>query len=601
MLLLATRTPLATHLQPSTTHADGGKRSALRLRPPSMSAFSNSDVHSHGAHQQSQSAHLALMSGAASSSTNESRSKRSVTASPISRPFADPLRACPHLRSFSRLVSRSRSCRLLLCCDFRKRSPMHQQDEDAAHANGNTAAASAAAAGGSASHAAASSNGATATAATSMHDDESDAQQPRSKMARLYAEFAHNHMDGPNGASSAASASPSQSAHPPSHSGSDDVANGVAAASGPLPAFTFASAPAPSVERVNLKRTGPSLVAVHDQQRPSKRLHRTKLSQIGDITATTGASAAAAGSLLTSQSHPSSHALQESNRLLAQAHEERVERRRRQQLQHLQSLAQSATMAPAANNEEQLTRTPERNSRRGDSDMMQSADVRPLTGFVFRASSSASAHSPALVSTPTRHNSDNSAMASPSATPMRLRSPAPSAAASAAAAVAETAGLQLFARPSSNRLPMSPLSRFHRSDRSSASASTHATSSFSTGMLSGLDALPPHVPWWQQQQAQPAQQPQRQTVVPSALDRSASSDGSWASTPLPSPPAASTTFFALQRPTFETSPWNPAATRSPTDDSSPGSSAARALLDPQLQQPPSATAPQRHSSGHMQD
>lgn len=459
--------------------------------------------------------------------------------------------------------------------------------------NGSAAAA---AANGSASHAAASSNGATATAATPMHDHDDSQQQPRSKMARLDAECAHRHMDGPTSSPpSAASSYPPQLSYPPAHFGSD-VANAIAAAPAPLPAFTFGAVPAPSVDRVNLKRTGPSLVAVHDQQRPSKRLHRTKLSQIGDSAATTGASSAA-GSLLTPQTPASSQSLQESNRLLAQAHEERVQRRRRQQLHHLQLLAQSETVVPSGNHELSL-HTPERVSRRGDSEMTQSgrADIRPLAGFVFRSS----AHSPAPALTPTRSNSDNAVMASPCAASMHTRSPAPLAAIAAADTVAMQ--LQSHTRPS-NRLPMSPLSRFHRSERSSALAGAHAASSFSAGALSGMDALPAHVPWWQQQQQQqqaPSEQPQRQTVIPSAFDRSAVSDGSWASTLLPSPPTVSTCFFALQRPTFETSPWDPSATNL-SDGSSAAAGAARAFPHPQLQPSPSTSMPQCHSSGHMQD
>ena len=135
---------------------------------------------------------------------------------------------------------------------------------------------------------------------------------------------------------------------------------------------------------------------------------------------------------------------------------------------------------------------------------------------------------------------------------------------------------------SSNRLPMSPLSRFQPSPSSSRAKAAHLpSSSLAIGSTNELQFLPAHIPWWQQeQQRREAQEGQAVPAHSSSDFRgpsqraaaawSSSSNPPWMSSTTIDPigsswattsitDAQSTPFYSRNRP-FETMPWNDQAT-----------------------------------------
>ena len=257
--------------------------------------------------------------------------------------------------------------------------------------------------------------------------------------------------------------------------------------------------------------------------------------------------------------------------------QEQLEKQRQQQLQafppasHSHSHAHSSTLHPSAS----PLHTPQQRSHRNNSDeMSQSPPTRPLlSGFRFHgpsrsdsnhsisssssSSSSSSGHA-MMQSSPTSH-----AVAAPS-------SPVPSSLPAAAAAVTASHLQQHhYSASPSNRLPMSPLSRFRdhsahsRSPRSMAAGAAHpssSASSFSSAAASG--AVPGHVPWWHQSSSPHLQPPPPTRDSYSSSSSRPAEQGSWASAPLPpvsvvdssSASAHTGTVFALRRP-FATTPW----------------------------------------------
>jgi hypothetical protein len=320
----------------------------------------------------------------------------------------------------------------------------------------------------------------------------------------------------------------------------------------PLMQFPSMSSPPILLDRPNHKRSGVSIDTQHEQERPSKKqvqlLHKLQTLQLMHQQEQQQEQQRSSDAYHQLAVPPLSD-LTAANRLLQQAHEERVQRRRAQQQLHQYRIMHTQA----------AKRQPPLNTLDGSNAVPTTAPIPSQHSFVYRSPSNSSAqahesslniahmqlHSPSGQTSPPRgRTSDNS---------NAMQSSAVSISAFADPSVPSV-------RLSSPKLLMSPLARFQQHRRAHTIG---VDERISDAPLSGLRSQPAHLPWHVDI---PIQSTDAHVTNSYTHHHSQSS---WASSPTQEEitsetavVAGSTPVYYARRPlAIVTSPWNPSRTQ----------------------------------------